>query len=634
MCGIFAYSGNRQDADAILLHGLERLEYRGYDSAGIAVGNDGTGVTLFKSVGKVSSLAAKVESDRPKDARFTFGIAHTRWATHGGVTIENTHPHSDAMGKLFLVHNGIVENSEELAGALRTDGVKFYGQTDSEIVAKLVGKEMETAVARSGHPLENRKTGDGFLADPDRSPFLRAVETVLPKLEGAYALLLMHADAPGELIGVKYGSPLVFGRNPKTKECFFASDVAALAGYAEEVVFLDDGDIVHVLPSGEYSIRSEGSLVSRPFERVQVEGLKAEKNGFEHFMLKEIFEQPKVANAMFQGRVDFKDLVLNAAAFQDLRDTEIDRIAFIACGTSYHAGWAGSYFFREIAGMPATAEIASEFLNSPVTIDPKTLYVFVSQSGETADAIEPLKFIKAHGGKTFGIVNVVGSTISRLTDFGLFTRAGTEVGVASTKAFTAQLSAVLLLALFYAIKHGADFRKYRSALEELADLPAAMKKTLELSAEITKIAATLSKFPHLFFLGRGDMLPIAAESALKFKEITYLHAHAMPLGELKHGTLALIDENCPSVVFIPNDALFHQNKSSVSEIRARNGKVLAISERPISEADWNLVLGECGETLFPFCATIAGQLLAYHAARTLGREIDRPRNLAKSVTVK
>jgi glucosamine--fructose-6-phosphate aminotransferase (isomerizing) len=351
-------------------------------------------------------------------------------------------------------------------------------------------------------------------------------------------------------------------------------------------------------------------------------------------MLKEIFEQPKIAKAVFQGRVDFEDLVLNASAFQDLRDIEIERIQFIACGTSFHAGWAGTYFFRELAGMDATAEIASEFLNAPVAIDPKTLYVFISQSGETADAIEPLKFIKEHDGKTFGIVNVVASTISRLTDFGLFTRAGTEVGVASTKAFTAQLATVLLLALFYAIKRGADFRRYRSALEDLKKLPDGMKHVLEMDSAIQKIAHELAQYSHLFFLGRGHMLPIVSEAALKFKEITYLHAHAMPLGELKHGTLALIDSGCPSVVCIPNDPLFRQNTSSIAEIQARGGKVLAISEKPIPQANWNLVLPECGETLFPFYATIAGQLLAYHAARSLGREIDRPRNLAKSVTVK
>ncbi|MDQ1343778.1 MAG: hypothetical protein QG650_498 [Patescibacteria group bacterium] len=374
--------------------------------------------------------------------------------------------------------------------------------------------------------------------------------------------------------------------------------------------------------------------MSRPFERVETEHLKAEKGDYEHFMLKEIFEQPKIAKAVFQGRVDFTNLALNSAAFQDLRDVEIDRVKFIACGTSYHAGWAGTYAFRELAGMPATAEIASEFLNAPVRIDTKTLYVFVSQSGETADAIEPLKFIKAHGGKTFGIVNVVGSSISRLTDFGLFTRAGTEVGVASTKAFTAQLATVTLLALFYSIKRGEDFRKYRSTLEELSKLPDTMNKALAMNDGLAQVAEVFGKYPHIFFLGRGHMLPIAAEAALKFKEITYIHAHAMPLGELKHGTLALIDENCPSVIFLPDDSLYSQNLSSVAEIRARGGKVLAISSKAIGNADWNLVIPEIKGVSFGFAATIVGQLLAYHAAKSLGREIDRPRNLAKSVTVK
>lgn len=371
-------------------------------------------------------------------------------------------------------------------------------------------------------------------------------------------------------------------------------------------------------------------------ERIDVSKLSVEKGKYKHFMLKEIHETPMSIAEVFRGRANAEalTLTLQANSFQELRNIDFNRVEFIACGTSYHAGLLGSYWIEEMAGIESRATIASEFFAKPVHVRADTLYVFVSQSGETADALEPLKYLKEKGAKTFGIVNVVGSSIARMTDTGLFTRSGTEVGVASTKAFIGQLGAILLLTLFFAIEAGGDYRVYRSVLGQLEKLPDQAFEVLELSSSIRKIAKEFTAYEHCFFLSRGAGIPVAMEAALKFKEITYRHANAMPLGELKHGSLALIDAQCPSVVFIPNDENFLKNSSSIEEIRARGGKVLAISEHVIEQADWNITIPALDSYSFGFLASIAGQLFAYHTADLLDREIDRPRNLAKSVTVK
>lgn len=607
MCGIFGYIGNK-NATSKLLHGLEKLEYRGYDSSGFVVGRD-ENLTLIKSVGKVSNLSEKTASVLEGDEIFSYGIAHTRWATHGGVTEENCHPHYSANEHIYLVHNGIIENYRELKDALLSKWYEFYGETDSEVVAKLIEDQWSWNL-------------------------LTTVEKVLPTLEWAYAFLFISRDHPDEIIGVKYGSPLVFGYTPDKSEFYFSSDTQALAGIVDDVIFLDDGDLVYI-KDGDYTIKSEGQLISKPAEKIDVASLKAEKWDYKHFMLKEIFEQPKVLRDVFRGRIDFENAQLTASAFEELDKHDFEKITFVACGTSYHAGWLGTYWFEDLSGMESRVEVASEFEYKNIKVDPKTLYVFISQSGETADSIEPLKYLRSKWAKTFGVVNVVGSTISRLTDFGLFTRAGTEVGVASTKAFTAQICTILLLALYFGEKNGnLPRQKYRQIIQELQHIPEKIEELLTDSAKIRDIVANIKDYKQFFFLGRHLELAIAYESSLKFKEISYLNSQALPSGELKHGSLALVDEDFPSIIFMPSDFLYEKNLSSVQEVRARNGKILVISDKPTDSATWNVLIPETLEELHPFLTAVAGQIVAYHTADLLGRDIDKPRNLAKSVTVK
>ncbi len=375
--------------------------------------------------------------------------------------------------------------------------------------------------------------------------------------------------------------------------------------------------------------------MKRPLEKIDTSSLQIDKGAYEHFMLKEIYESSKVLTDIFRGRIDFHELKIVAEELGKFRDDTISMIEFVACGTSYHAGLLASYWIEELAvGMNTRVTIASEFFSRPPKISTDTLFVFISQSGETADSIEPLKYLRERGARTLGIVNVVGSTIARMADTTIFTRAGIEVGVASTKAFMGQTGALLLLCLYFCVHSGADYRVYRSLIAEVASLPGLAHATLLLSSEIQKIAQDFTQYSHLFFIGRGSSYAVALEGALKFKEITYAHAHAIPAGELKHGSLALIDAHCPSVIYIPNDTNYRQNLSTIEEIRARGGKVLAIAETPISIADWNIIVPSSNPYFYGIIASIASQLFAYHTAKLLGRDIDKPRNLAKSVTVK
>lgn len=471
------------------------------------------------------------------------------------------------------------------------------------------------------------------MEDTWQGSLIKTVEYVLPMLSGAYAFLFISRENPDEIVAIKYGSPLIFGYSDNKDEFYFSSDTQALAGLVDNVVFLDDGELVHV-KKNDFIIKSEGKFISRTAEKIDNIGLQAEKGEYEHFMLKEIFEQPKVLTDVFRGRIDFENSKLNAAAFEELDRYSFEKVVFVACGTSYHAGWLGVYWLEDLASMDARVEVASEFEYKNIRIDPDTLYVFISQSGETADSIEPLKYLKSKGAKTFGIVNVVGSTISRLTDFGLFTRAGTEVGVASTKAFVAQIATVLILALYFGEKRGLSRQKYRQIIEEFAKIPEKIEELLAHTSEIQEVAREISKYQQFFFLGRHLELPIAYEASLKFKEISYLNSQALPSGELKHGSLALIDEDFPSIIFAPSDFLFEKNLSSIQEIKARGGKVLVVSDREVASGTWNLKIPETLDELQPFLTVISGQLIAYYVAHLLECDIDKPRNLAKSVTVK
>lgn len=605
MCWIFWYTWS-QDAMRILLHGLERLEYRWYDSAGLAVLAPTGKASVRKSAGKVNNLVQLIMTERPPVEHV--GIAHTRRATHGWVTTENCHPHVSNNGKWIIVHNGIIENYLKHKQHLEADGYTFSSQTDTEIIANL---------------LQANDTGN----------MLSTVQNVTKLLTWAYALLILHTDFPNQMIGVRLGSPLLLGTNATTNELFFSSDAQALSGYADKMVYLEDGDLLHI-DNHDFLIYSSGKPTLRPIEELDQQALQASKWTYKHFMLKEIFEQPNIMRRIYKGRVNHETQQLRADAFHGLQNEEYLQFQRVACWTSYHSSRLGGLWIEDMTGIWCRAHIASEYENKSPRVDDRTLHLFVSQSWETADSIACLKQIKERGGKTFWFVNVPGSTIARLTDSGLFTRAGTEIGVASTKAFTAQAMCMLLVSLFLGKRRGMRSSQYKHIMDELEQLPMYLESILEMSEYIRSIAQHLSTAQSIFFLGRGYHVPIAYESALKLKEISYIHAEAYPAGELKHGPLALIDDKVPSVLFMPHDELREKNRGSLHEIKARNGKILAISDKHVPEADRCLVIPSTCPELMPFLSAVAGQLLAYHVADILDKDIDKPRNLAKSVTVK
>ncbi len=607
MCGIFGYKWINSKAHQILFTWLKRLEYRGYDSAWIAVGNSQKAkFKIIKSIWKVSNLYNQIEKDIYPEDEFDYGIAHTRWATHWEVNLTNTHPHFSE--NYILVHNWIIENYHQLKSFLIDKGIKFYSDTDTEVVAKL-------------------------LEYYDNGNFLETVEKVLEKLEGAYAFLIINKKYPGEMIGVRYGSPLIFGFNEK--EMFFASDINALWWFAKDIIYLDDGDVVY-LNNNDFVIRSFGKLVSKPMQKIDVENIEEDKWNFPHYMLKEIFEQPDVIRRVLQGRIDWNNYNIVSDSLKKLDNLNINKICIIWCWTSYYAWMVGKYFLQQLADIHVDVHIASEFINEKIFVSDDTLFVFISQSWETADTIEALNLVKEKGGKTFGIVNVVWSTISRLTDYGMFTRAWVEIWVASTKAFMSQIATLLLMALYLGKKRNLDYKIYKTILEEVKLIPNKIQSILDESDKIKDIASQLLNYKNFFFLGRFLQYPIALESSLKFKEITYLHSEAYPAWELKHWPLALIDSKFPVVIFAPNDNLLKDNISSINEIKTRKGKVLAISDvyDVKNLSDWFIYIPSTNYVLYPFLTVVVWQLLAYFMANMLGREIDKPRNLAKSVTVK
>lgn len=606
MCGIFWYKWQRNDAQKILLHGLERLEYRGYDSAWMLVWNDKWEKRLVKSTWKVSFLKEKVDKEI-LNSDWNFGIAHTRRATHGGISENNTHPHYDMNENFYLVHNGIIENYHKLKQELIQKWYKFYGETDSEVVVNL---------------LEEYWNGD----------FMQTVEKVLSMIRWAYAFLIVSKRNPNEMIWVKLGSPLIFAFDNQN-DFYFSSDKQALAGYADKLIYLEDGDFVHI-KWNDYTIKSDWIKTSRNVEEMDIEALQSSKWDFKHFMLKEIHEQSNIIRRIFKWRVDFQNNTMNVDAFHGMKDENFEKIVFVGCGTSYNAGCLWSYRVQDLVWIESISEIASEYEYKNIHVDDKTLFVFISQSWETADSIEVLKMIKEKWWHTFWIVNVVGSTISKLTDYGLFTRAWAEIGVASTKAFTAQIACILLLALFLWKKRNLNKSKYDKLMIELSKVPTMIEDIIEQNNLIKEVAANLVDFKDFFFLGRHYQLPIANESSLKFKEISYLHSESYPSGELKHGPLALIDNKIPSILFVPNDLMFEKNVSSIQEIKARNGIVLTISDKEIQNSDWNITIPSTVDEIYPFLSVVVGQLLAYHVADLLWKDIDKPRNLAKSVTVK
>ena len=608
MCGIVAYIGTNE-ALPILVGGLKKLEYRGYDSSGVALIDNGT-IKTVKASGKIKELEDKLKVNPPKG---TVGIAHTRWATHGAPTVENAHPHMSYNGKISIVHNGIIENYASLKAKLISDGVKFQSETDTEVVAHLIARFY---------------TGD----------LKTAVLKAIAKIEGTFGLAVISSDEPGTLIGARRGSPLILGIGNEG-DFFLASDVSAIINHTQKVVYLDDNDIVQV-KNGCYSIVNMNSHeVQREVKDVDFDADAVAKGGFPHFMLKEIFEQPEVLRNTMRGRL----LVAEGNAKLAGLDTNINelrninRIIITACGTSYYAGMVGEYMIEDLAGVPVEVEYASEFRYRNPIIKPGTLVLAISQSGETADTLAALKEAQQKGATALAICNGVGSTITRTSDGGVYLHAGPEIGVASTKAFTSQVTVLAMIALLLGRQRRLSFEAGADIARSLLDLPLLAEETLKLSDKIKDLAAQYSKANNFLYLGRHFNYPVAMEGALKLKEISYIHAEGYPAAEMKHGPIALIDENMPVVVIAPKDALFDKIISNVREIKARGGRVIAITTEdchPLDEiADHIIKVPKTIPMLMPILTCIPLQLLAYHIAVLRGNDVDQPRNLAKSVTV-
>ena len=609
MCGIVGYVGHR-DALSVIIPGLHRLEYRCYDSAGIATVNKGT-LDVRKTTGKISALETLIEVDRPVG---TLAIGHTRWATHGRPTDANAHPHVDCQSTLAVVHNGIIENYRELRRTLAAEGHRFRSQTDTEVIA---------------HLIERHLTDD--LAD--------AVRQAARDLHGAYAAACISADAPGTLVAFRRGSsPLVVGYGQG--EMFLASDVPALLGKTHEVLVLEDGDLV-VLTANGISVSSlDGAPVRRSPLVVDADSEAAEKSGYPHFMLKEIFEQPEAVRNTMLERVDTEapDIRIPELGLKNRDLAGLNRLCFVACGTSWHAALVGKYLVEEFARLPVEVDIASEFRYRRPVVDSRVLTVPISQSGETADTLAALQEAMARGSRAVAICNVVGSSLAREADGVVYTRAGIEIGVASTKAFTAQLVAVTLLALKLGLARGfAEPALVRQVLKGLVELPDLLSVVLEQSEVIRGVAERLADRGHFLFLGRGLNFPLALEGALKLKEISYVHAEGYAAGEMKHGPIALVDRHMPVVAITPRGTTYEKMTSNIEEIRARDGVVVAVAttgdDEISSKADFVISVPATLEWLQPLLVTVPLQLLAYHVGVLRGCDVDQPRNLAKSVTV-
>lgn len=609
MCGIVGYIGNR-DAVGVLLCGLKRLEYRGYDSSGVAVSlPDGT-LEMEKATGKIVSLEKKLK-EHPLSSNV--GIAHTRWATHGAPTEKNAHPQVSFDGKIMVVHNGIIENYVQIKKKLEADGVKFQSETDTEVVAHLIAKLY-------------------------RGDIKAAVLAALNKLEGTFGLAILCADEPGVLIGARRGSPLVLGIGGDG-EFFLASDVTAIVDYTQKVVYLDDDDVVIAKRTGYEIVSVSSHIVNRCVEQVEFDADAASKGGFEHFMLKEIFEQPESLRNTMRGRLLLSEGSAKLAGLDanrlELRN--LNRIIITACGTSYYAGMVGEYLIEDLAGVPVEVEYASEFRYRNPIIKPGTLVLVISQSGETADTLAALREAKTKGATVLGICNAVGSTIARESDGGVYLHAGPEIGVASTKAFTAQVTVLAMIALLLGRERRVSAEQGIELARAISSIPAFVEETLKLSDKIREIAKKYVGANNFLYLGRHYNYPVAMEGALKLKEISYIHAEGYPAAEMKHGPIALIDENMPVVVIAPKDSLFDKVLSNVREIKARGGRIIAVTTEDCTElsefADDIIFVPKINPMLMPLVTCVPLQLLAYHIAVLRGNDVDQPRNLAKSVTV-
>ncbi len=605
MCGIVGYVGMRE-ATPILLGGLKRLEYRGYDSAGVAVSNGGP-VHLIRCQGKLVALEKLLAEQRPAGA---VGIGHTRWATHGRPSDENAHPHK--AGPISLVHNGIVENHVELRARLVASGRKFSSQTDTEVLAHLVDEAVQSGAASLGD----------------------AVRAALQQVEGAYAVAVVSDRHPGAVVGAKKASPLVVGLGQG--ECFLASDAAALLEHTRDMVFLEDGDVVELNGGGVRITDLWGHCVQRKPRTVTWNAAQAEKAGYPHFMLKEIHEQPRAVTDTLRGRLlpDTHEVVLDDAGITETPA----RLVIVACGTSYHAGLVGKFLVENAARIPCEVDLASEFRYREPVLGPKDLVVGISQSGETADTLAAMKEAKARGARTLAICNVVDSAIARSADGVLYTHAGPEIGVASTKCFTAQLAALSLLAIFLGRRNRAlDDGAASELVRELMNIPHKMAEVLKDCGDLKELARKYKNARDFLFLGRGTNYPIALEGALKLKEISYIHAEGYAAGEMKHGPIALIDDGLPVVVIVTKGKGYDKVLSNLAEVRAREGLIIAVAtkgDRDIVEQGQDVLwVPDAPSLLQPLLTVLPLQMLAYAVALVRGNDVDQPRNLAKSVTV-
>ncbi|WP_327367560.1 glutamine--fructose-6-phosphate transaminase (isomerizing) [Streptomyces sp. NBC_01217] len=608
MCGIVGYIGKR-DVAPLLLEGLQRLEYRGYDSAGIVItGKASAGkpaaLKMVKAKGRVRELEARI----PKRFTGTTGIAHTRWATHGAPSDENAHPHLDADNKVAVVHNGIIDNASELRAKLVADGVVFLSETDTEVLVHLIARaQAET--------LEEK------------------VREALRSVEGTYGIAVMHADFSDRIVVARNGSPVVLGIGEK--EMFVASDVAALVAHTRQVVTLDDGEMATLKADDFRTYTTEGSSTTATPTTVEWEAESYDMGGHDTYMHKEISEQADAVDRVLRGRIDDRFSTVHLGGLNlDAREARgVRRIKILGCGTSYHAGQIGAQLIEELARIPADAEPASEFRYRNPVVDPDTLYVAVSQSGETYDVLAAVQELKRKGARVLGVVNVVGSAIAREADGGTYVHAGPEVCVVSTKCFTNTVVAFALLALHLGRIRDLSVADGKRIIEGLRRLPAQISEILENEDEIKKLAAEYADAKSMMFIGRVRGYPVAREASLKLKEVSYIHAEAYPASELKHGPLALIEPAMPTVAIVPDDELLEKNRAAMEEIKARSGRILAVAHQVQEKADHTIVVPKNENELDPILMGIPLQLFAYHTALAMGRDIDKPRNLAKSVTV-
>jgi glucosamine--fructose-6-phosphate aminotransferase (isomerizing) len=609
MCGIVGYIGTRVAAP-VLIEGLKRLEYRGYDSAGVATLN-GKGLETRRAVGKIAKLESAVDASPVMGST---GIGHTRWATHGAPNERNAHPHHDCGDTIAVVHNGIIENATPLRAQLEKRGHTFKSDTDTEVFAHLIEAASE-----------------------DNTPLEEAVMDALRVVEGTYGIAVISSKDPEKIVAARKGSPLLLGLGDG--ENYVASDVAAILEHTRQVVYLDDGEMAVVTKKGYEVFDLNAQRVRKGVSRIDWDLDQIEKGGFEHFMLKEIFEQPQTITNTMRGRLVAEEGFSKLGGLNMTRDElqEIDHVIITACGTSWHSGLIGEMMMEELARIPTETEYASEFRYRNPIVTPKTLCIVISQSGETADTLAAMREAKRRGAKTLGLVNVVGSTIAREDDGGIYLHAGPEIGVASTKAFTSQVIALALLTLKLGRRRNLSVVKGREIAQAMLELPNQIQSILDRAHEIEAIAERFKDATNFLYLGRGYNFPVALEGALKLKEISYIHAEGYPAAEMKHGPIALIDSDMPVVFVAPHDSVFDKVTSNVQEVKARGGKVIALTSRDepslAGKIDFEFRIPETIDMLYPVLAAIPLQLLAYYIAAKRGLDVDQPRNLAKSVTV-